>query len=75
MMLEVFCDAGHAEELLLMVWTSFNIAVVDLDQAPLTVAENIVRGGPVIKMGYSFRRLHSCQILVTLILCASRCCL
>jgi hypothetical protein len=54
MMLEVFSGTLNAEELLLTVWASFYIAVVDLNRFTAAAALYIVRGSPVIKCCYSF---------------------
>jgi hypothetical protein len=48
MMLQVFSAALHTEKLLLTVWASFNIAVVDLNRITTTIAFDIVLGCPVI---------------------------
>jgi hypothetical protein len=53
-MFKVFRYTLNAEELLLTVWASFYIAVVDLNCFTAAVALYIVRGSPVIKCCYSF---------------------
>jgi hypothetical protein len=59
MVLQVFRCTLHAEELLLTVWASFHIAVVNLDSFTPAVAVNIVLGCPTIK-GCYLRRFHCC---------------
>jgi hypothetical protein len=48
MMLQVLSAALHTEKLLVTVWTSFHIAVVDLNRITATIALDIVLGCPVI---------------------------
>jgi len=48
-MLQVLRAALHAEELLLTVWTGFNVAVVDLHGVTPAVARDVRGGCPGIK--------------------------